>query len=336
MFDDLMRTLRQLERGVEVSVPARFDEDADDYIDRACPGDDCKFSFKVHAEDWRNIVRDQEVFCPFCGHSAQAKSWLTTEQVEQVRKAALAQLKGRINSAMRHDAASWNRRQWPGSFIKITMQVSGAPQEVVLPAAATGPMRLKIKCAKCACRYSVIGSAFFCPSCGHNAAEHMFRQSLTTIRSTIAALAAIRQGLDDQDAAENTVRLVIESSLQGVVTAFQRFAEALFERCPTASTIKARRGAFQSLADGSKIWSRAYGRTYGDHLTADELARLTRYFQQRHVLAHRDGLVDADYLTRSGDTSYQPGQRLVIRETAVLDLVDLAEKLGAALTRDAV
>jgi hypothetical protein len=335
MFEDLLRTLKQLERGVAVSVPVTLEEDAEGYIDRECPADACKFLFKVHGADWRDIVRDEEVFCPFCGHAAEAKSWFTTEQVQQIQKAAVAQLKGQINSAMRHDAANWNRRQAPGSFIKITMQVSGAPQEVILPAVATDPMRLKIQCERCACRYSVIGSAFFCPSCGHNAADHMFRQSLGTIRNTIGALAAIRQGLDDHDLAENAVRLVIESSLQSAVTAFQRFAEALFAKPGGAAVPTPRRNAFQSLADGSRLWTQKYGKEYGDHLALEELARLTRYFQQRHVLAHRDGLVDSDYAARSGDTSYQSGQRLVVREAAVLDLVDLIEKLGAGLARDA-
>lgn len=56
-----------------------------------------------------------------------------------------------------------------------------------------------------------------------------------------------------------------------------------------------------------------------------------RYFQQRHLLAHRKGLIDEDYLSRSGDTAYRVGQRLVIREAAARECVALVRKLGAAL-----
>ena len=57
-------------------------------------------------------------------------------------------------------------------------------------------------------------------------------------------------------------------------------------------------------------------------------------FQQRHLLAHRQGLVDEDYISRSGDTSYRVGQRLVIRETAVRECLTLIEKLAAAMADD--
>ncbi|MDE4599681.1 hypothetical protein [Sinorhizobium meliloti] len=56
-----------------------------------------------------------------------------------------------------------------------------------------------------------------------------------------------------------------------------------------------------------------------------------RFFQQRHLLAHQQGIVDADYVSRSGDGAYVPGQRLIIKPSAVLDFVDIIEKLGREL-----
>lgn len=66
-------------------------------------------------------------------------------------------------------------------------------------------------------------------------------------------------------------------------------------------------------------------------LTPTEMADVVRYFQQRHLLAHQQGIVDADYISRSGDSSYLPGQRLIIKPTAVLQFVDLVDKLGKEL-----
>jgi len=57
--------------------------------------------------------------------------------------------------------------------------------------------------------------------------------------------------------------------------------------------------------------------------------------QQRHLLAHRQGLVDEEYVTKSGDTRYRPGQRLVLRAEAVTEAVDLVEKLVTGLRSDA-
>ncbi len=332
MFEEMMKFAGQLD-GMTVSVPVGGETDAEGYIDRQCPGPDCEFGFKVYAGDWRDKVRNEQVFCPFCGHTADAQQWYTHEQVEQAKRAAFAHVKGMLGDTMRRDARRWNQSQRSNSFLKITMNVSSQPREVLLPAAATDPMRLKITCSACECRYAVIGSAFFCPGCGHNAADQVFRQSLVTIRATLDALPTVRQGIADCDVAENTARLLIESGLQNAVTAFQRFAEALFERQPNPQRV--RRNVFQNLAEGSVLWQTAYGSAYQGHLTPAELSTLGRYFQQRHILAHKEGLVDDDYIAKSADTAYRAGQRLVLRDAAVRDCVELIEKLATGMARDA-
>jgi hypothetical protein len=61
------------------------------------------------------------------------------------------------------------------------------------------------------------------------------------------------------------------------------------------------------------------------------LKKLQVYFQQRHLLAHQQGIVDQDYIERSGDTTYQVGQRLIIRDAAVSEFADLVEMLGKSV-----
>ena len=331
MFDETLRALRQLESRTQLSIPIEYDEDG--YLDRECPADECLFQFKVLADDWKDKVRDEEVFCPSCGHTAESGSWMTQEQVEHVRKAAVAQVSGQLGKAMARDASQWNRRQPKGSLISITMKVNQRPMQVLLPPAAAEPMQLKITCPACECRYAVVGAAFFCPSCGHNAADLQFSQSVTGITQSLDAIGAVRAAITNRDTAENTVRFLVENGLQNAVTAFQRYAEALYARLPTASP--ARRNAFQNLAEGSGLWSGATGKAYADHLSASELATLQKAFQQRHLLAHTQGIVDADYVQKSGDTRYQPGQRIVVREDGVRETVALISKLADALLADA-
>jgi uncharacterized Zn finger protein (UPF0148 family) len=328
MFDELKRVLQRLSSTRSVSVPIH--SDAEGYLDRECPAQECQFDFKVFEEDWRDKVRDEEVFCPFCGHAARSDKWYTQEQVEAAKKAAVAQLQGRINTAMKRDADQWNRRQRPDGFLRITMKVDSRPQHVFLPPMAAAPMRLKITCPACACRYAVIGAAFFCPACGHNAADLMFTQSIGAIRNALDAIPGLRAAISDRDVAETTVRLIIENGLQNAITAFQRYAEALYTtRFPSLPA--PRRNAFQNIGEGSTLWHSASGKQYSDHMTTAELNTLTRYFQQRHLLAHREGLVDADYITRSGDTSYREGQRLVVREASVRECLTLVEKLARGM-----
>lgn len=330
MFEELIREVRRLERShkISVSIPS----DADGYSDRECPSSECQFGFKVHEDDWRDKVRDEEVFCPFCGHTADSSKWWTQEQITHAKRAAFAKVQRRIGRAMRQDADRWNRRQPRNSFIRITMKVDDRPRHVLLPPAVAESMRLKITCPDCTCRYAVIGAAFFCPACGHNAADFMFNQSIASIRSVFDALTGVRAAIPDRDTAETTARLIIENGLQNAVTAFQRYAEALYTRCPSASP--SRRNAFQSLREGSNLWYSVTGKQYSDYLDSAELTALTRFFQQRHLLAHTQGLIDPDYIARTGDTAYRAGQRLVIRESAVRDCLALIEKLAAAMAWD--
>lgn len=45
------------------------------------------------------------------------------------------------------------------------------------------------------------------------------------------------------------------------------------------------------------------------------------------------GIVDQDYIDRSGDKTYAAGQRLIIRDFAVREFADLIEELGQELTK---
>ncbi len=332
MFDDLTRELRRLEAGHRIAVP--MPSDADGYFDRECPSAECQFEFKVHADDWRDKVRDEEVFCPFCGHTADSDEWWTQEQVKHAEKIAFAYVQDSVAHAVRRDANRWNRRQPRRSFISTTMTVTDRPCQVLLLTPAAESMRLRITCPDCACRYAVIGAAFFCPACGHNAADLMFSQSITGIRNALGALAGFRAAIPDRDIAETTARLIIESGLQNAVTAFQRYAEALHARCSPAVP-RPRRNAFQNLSEGSALWHATSGKKYSDYLDTGELIALTRFFQQRHLLAHTQGLVDADYIARSGDAAYRVGQRLVVREIAVHECLTLIEKLAVGMASGA-
>jgi len=330
MFEDTIRALRRLEGQATVSVSISDDEEG--YFDRECPSEECLYQFKIFREDWKEKVRGEEVFCPFCGYAADADKWWTQQQVEHAKQAALAQIKSAFGSALKRDAARWNRQQPRNSFISMTMKVDSRPQHVPLPPAAAEPMQLKISCPACSCRYAVIGAAYFCPACGHNAADQVFALTITGIRRSIDALDIVRAAIPDRDTAESTVQLMIESGLQNAVTTFQRCAEALFASIPSAP--KPRRNAFQNLTEGSQLWQATAGTSYASHLADEELRRLTRAFQQRHLLAHTQGIVDDDYVAKSGDSRYRPGQRIVVKADTVHDAIDLIEKLIAGLEVD--
>ena len=78
MFEETIRTLKRLD-GTTTSIPVQISYDEEGYFDRECPSEECQFQFKVHLEDWKVKVRDEEVFCPFCGHTADSTEWNTQD-----------------------------------------------------------------------------------------------------------------------------------------------------------------------------------------------------------------------------------------------------------------
>jgi len=172
-------------------------------------------------------------------------------------------------------------------------------------AEATGKLRQEFSCEVCGCRYASIGASFFCPACGHNSAESSFANTLKTIETAMSSLQAMRDSLtqaSDEDFAHNAIRQVIEDQYPRLVGAFERLGEVLYDKLPNAPQFPRSRGAMQRIDEASNLWRQASGKGFEQFLTDAEIRRMKIHFQRRHVLAHRQGLVDQDYIDRSGDT----------------------------------
>ena len=327
---NILRELDRLKRE-KISVPIEFDELG--YLDRECPAPSCLFVFKVLAQDWTDRFKDEAVFCPLCGHEAAADKWWTTEQITRAREEAMTLLRGRIGNALHRDARDFNATA-PRGFVRMSMKVSGTghARTAAIPVAAAAVLEQTLTCDRCGAGYAVVGSAFFCPCCGHNSVERMFDGSLTKVRTKIERLDVVREALRiavGADQAEVFCRSTIENGLQDCVVAFQHLAERLYS-APVGSKPPAP-NVFQRLDGGSDVWRATIGEGYEDWLTPVELQELRVLFQRRHLLAHREGLIDAKYLQKSGDTTYRIGQRLVVSAADVFRMVVLVKKLGTAL-----
>ncbi len=327
MFKDVIRNLNKLKQQT-ISIPIESDEKG--YVDKQCPSKECEFLFKVHQDDWTNIFKDEAVWCPMCRHEAPSKEWYSIQQVEHARNQALKVLKGQVHNAFVSGAESFNRRQPKNSFISMSLKVSGGRSSTsVIPAAAAEEMQLEIQCEECHARFAVIGSAFFCPACGHNSVARTYLDSLAKIKAKLDSQAIIREALtasSGKDVAEVTCRSLIESCISDGVVAFQKYCEGLYSTYGEAPF-----NAFQRLDQGSQLWETAVGVGYSNWLTSDELAALKVLFQKRHLLAHSEGIVDEKYIQKSGDSTYKDGQRIVISATDITVLLVCLEKLGAAL-----
>jgi hypothetical protein len=328
LFDNTIRELNRLSQGVR--APLDVPTDDDEYLDRKCPATICQAEFKVLLDDWKAKVQQERAYCPICREVAPADCWNTDEQKEYFTQQFQAHIHKRFNQALAADV----RKQPREAFLKFYAKPGVPP--IVIPIEAADAYRQKFVCEECGCNYASIGVAFFCPACGHNSTVTAFDNTVETVRKVIEGLPAIRAALAlqfDDDTAQDSLRQSLENSLERLVGAFQQLSEALFEKSPKAASIKRRKNVFQNLAESSDLWHQATGKRYEDFLSTLEMQDLTWLFQQRHLIAHRDGIVDQEYINKSGDPTYSVGQRIIIRESAVLRLADLVSTLAGELRK---
>lgn len=324
MFEKLIKDIERMQN-MRVSVPIKADEEG--YLDKECPSEECMYQFKVLEEDWKG--RNEPAFCPMCGQEANGDSFWTTEQIKHAQRQALNQFKNKFDNALRASAVDFNRKYSQKGFISMKMEYrgTGAPS-FILPSPAKRELEQKINCSQCNARYSVLGSAFFCPCCGHNSANETFDNSIKKIEAKIANLETIRKAVSEisEDDAENTVRSLIESGLSDGVVAFQRFCEVTYKNHKKDEE-KIKSNAFQNLGIGEVYWKTLLDESYSDWLTKAEMKSLNILFQKRHLLAHAEGIVDEKYLDKSEDKKYKVGQRIVVKKEDVLTIVNLIKKL---------
>lgn len=327
MFEDLIKEMERM-NGQSVSVAIESDEKG--YIDKQCPNEDCEFIFKVNEKDWADIFKDEAVWCPFCRYEAPSDQWFTIEQVEHAKAEAFAVMQGKIHNSLRSCAQKFNRSQPKNSFISISMKVTGGLNRThTIPAKAADLMQLEIQCESCESRFSVVGSAYFCPACGHNSVTRTFRDSLRKIRAKKDSVGIVKQAITEtagKDEAELTCRSLIETCISDGVVAFQKYCEGMYDIFG-----KAPFNAFQRLEQASELWGKAVQKGFDEWLSKDEINLLRILYQKRHLLAHNEGIVDEKYIHKSGDNKYKEGQRLVISAFDVENLLVCLEKLSIGI-----
>lgn len=338
MFDETLRALRQLEQGMRISIDLPLDEKGS--IDRRCPSSECGRHFKVVYDDWRDKVPDERAFCPYCRFEQDPQDWNTSDQEEHIRSVGLAHVQGIIDRAMQSDAHRQNMRERSRPRrglidISMTMDFKPRPRPLIVPLSMAEALRQDFSCEVCACRWSSLGSSFFCPACGHNSAAVMFDRTIDTVRKLIEQLPGIMGGLPDTDTAEDAKRQIMEDQIGRLVGAFERLGEALCESLPASRRALKKGNIFQRIDDASDWWQQSVGAGFDAWLGLAELVRLRILYQRRHLLVHRQGIVDQAYLDRSGDVAYRLSQRIVVRPDDVSDLAGLLEKLAEGL-RNAV
>lgn len=314
-----------------INIPVTFNSDEKGYFDRECPNENCLFTFKIHMEDWKEKVSDEEVHCPMCGHIDTSAKWWTQQQLDDMHDVASSWAMSYVQGELNKSFKKLERSTRGNKFIKITYKPGRKTTFINNPLGQSEEWEQDIQCPKCQTRYSVIGSAYFCPCCGFNVIEDVFDESIDIIRKMVSSLSEMENLLTQthgKDKAVSMCRAMLEGSLGDVVSAFQKFAEVKYK---TLSSKSVRVNDFQIVIKGSELFLEATGHGYNTWLTDNEINTMNILCQRRHVLEHNGGIVDTKYLQKSNDSAYTVGQRLVIHRRDAEELIEIVKKLAQGI-----
>jgi hypothetical protein len=301
--------LRNLERLSTISVPVRADEDG--YLGRECPLKECLGHFKI--TPGTGIKGPAPCHCPYCGHSGDQNTFWTTEQLEYVKSIAFRQ----ISDALLKDLKTleFNHPSPRGGFgIGLSLKVTRTSSHPIRYYREK-QLETEVVCDNCTLRYAIYGVFGWCPDCGVHNSRQILEKNLELARKQLALAGSVDRELADH---------LTGDALENVVSAFDGFGREVCAR-------KSVDIPFQNLAGARRKVQDTFGFDFADGLTPGEWGGACRVFQKRHLLAHKMGVVDDEYVRKAGDAGAVVGRKVSVSPDEVTETIRIVEALGRRL-----
>jgi hypothetical protein len=289
-------------------IPMSADEDG--YFGRECPVKECLGYFKITLGT--GIKEPAPCHCPYCGHSGDSGTFFTQDQIEYIQSVALQ----KVSEALHKDLKPLEFEHKPQGLFGIGFSLK-IKESVPTPIRYYREKKLEtdVVCDTCTLRYAIYGVFGWCPDCGvHNSLQILIKNLELARKELVLA----------ENAETELANYLIGDALENAVSAFDGFGRELCER----KSVEIR---FQSLAAARRKAKDAFGFDFADTLRPGEWDTVCRAFQKRHLLAHKMGVIDEDYLQKANDAGAVLGRRISLSSMEVETAIVIVESMGRRL-----
>jgi len=186
-------------------------------------------------------------------------------------------------------------------------------------------LETRVTCDHCTLEYAVFGVFAYCPDCDvHNSLQILHKNLDLTRRQLNLA-----DTLSDVDLRQH----LIDDALENCVSAFDGFAREACRIRSAKSTDPAKCASlsFQHLPRGAARLQALFGIDLSASVPLTHWSAAHVGFMRRHVLAHKAGVVDQQYLDETGEPPSLLGRRLRITSDDVRRLADIVMSVGRQL-----
>jgi hypothetical protein len=249
--------------------------DTDGYMGRECPVEARLGYFKI--TPGTGVKGPAPCYCPYCGHSGEHNTFFTKEQIDYARSVVLR----KVTDALHQDLKALEFDHKPrGAFgIGISLKVkTSAPHPIRYY--REKQLETEVICDSCTLRYAIYGVFGWCPDCGAHNSLQILTKNLELAKKELALAEAAEKELADY---------LIGDALENVVSAFDGFGREVCSQ--KAADIR-----FQNIAGARRRVKETFGFDFADGLDTDDWEAACRAFQKRHLLAHKMGVIDEEYI----------------------------------------
>lgn len=286
--------------------------DKDGYIGRECP--ECEKYFKIKLGT--GMPDTDNCHCPYCNCVDKQDEFWTKQQIEYAESVVFNKVSTDLLGTLKKIEIKPRRND----FISIGITVKGSPEPIIYY--SEKELEEKIICANCDLDYTIFGIFGYCPDCGINNSYQIFKKNINVILKMIDKLSA--NDLDIQNK-------VIENALEDIVSTFDAFGRELYTKIN-------QKISFQDISKACEKVKKDLNIDISEDFEPDQWNFITQQFQKRHLISHKMGIVDEEYIKKTNENPNQIGHKIIIKKDDVVLFSKhtriLAKKLYKSIIRN--
>lgn len=297
--------------------------DKDGILGRECPNDECFGYFKVKL----GTGAEGEVVnltCPYCGTKADPDNFHTTEQVEYAKSMVMRE----VQKALSADMKNWGKdleRSTRGGFVKIKTEFKSNPMPIHYY--EEKELETTLTCEECNLTYAVFGKFAYCPECGSSNSMQIFKKNLDLVEKQL--------GIAETEENKEFREFLINNALEDIVSCFDSFGRNSITLATKNTSISDYSISFQNIEKAQECLKNNFNIDIFSSLSSKQTDTLVDGFQKRHLISHKDGIIDDGYLNHTTDAKAIIGRKISVqpkdvKEIAAITLM-IAENLKKGL-----
>ena len=315
---------------MQVSMPV----DEHGFFGRQCPS--CSQLFRIDADEYQALPDEQDLCCVYCGHRAEASDFMTAQQLERAMSAVSAWAMQRTHDVLDGALRRISRPRPSSRGFGIHVSHRSRPfYPQPLPGIDEEKLIRIRQCPACDLHYAVFGEHRFCPVCGPLPVDLVALDALAAEPARLDALPQLPAAAAANLREQGVFTRVWVDTLKNLAGIVETLAGAVFRAAvPNADqALQGKGNVFQRLDPAADLFVTHGYPDMRQRLDPAVWQRLLQTWAVRHVFTHRDGVVDAKYLTVVPASTVQLGQRLTVTEPqtrqAISDTRDLCRAIAA-------